>query len=84
MSYTRPSAGVQPHAFDPVTQPELFAGVLERRVMAFLIDVIVIAVPLALFAVFIVMFGFMTLGLGFFLFFIYGPIAVVWACSTTA
>ena len=79
MSYTRPSAGVQPHAFDPVTQPELFAGVLERRVMAFLIDVIVIAVPLALFAVFIVMFGFMTLGLGFFLFFIYGPIAVVWA-----
>jgi uncharacterized RDD family membrane protein YckC len=79
MSYTRPSAGVQPHAFDPVTQPELFAGVLERRVMAFLIDLIVIAVPLALFAVFIVIFGFVTLGLGFFLFFIYGPIAVVWA-----
>jgi uncharacterized RDD family membrane protein YckC len=79
MSYTGPTAGIQPHAFDPLTQPELFAGVLERRVMAFLIDLIVIGVPLALFAVFIVMFGFMTLGLGFFLFFIYGPIAVVWA-----
>jgi uncharacterized RDD family membrane protein YckC len=79
MSYTGPTAGIQPHAFDPLTQPELFAGVLERRVMAFLIDLVVIGVPLALFAVFIVMFGFMTLGLGFFLFFIYGPIAVVWA-----
>jgi uncharacterized RDD family membrane protein YckC len=80
MPYSGPgAASIQPHAFDPRTQPELFAGVLERRVMAFLIDVIVIAVPLALFAVFIVMFGFVTLGLGFFLFFVYGPISVVWA-----
>jgi uncharacterized RDD family membrane protein YckC len=80
MSYTGPgAASVQPHAYDPVTQPELFAGVLERRVMAFLIDVIVIAVPLGVLAVFIVMFGLVTLGLGFFLFFIYGPICVVWA-----
>ena len=79
MSYTSPHAAVQPHAYDPVTQPELFAGVLERRVVAFLIDVIAIAVPLALFAVFIVVFGFMTLGLGFFLFFVYGPISVIWA-----
>jgi uncharacterized RDD family membrane protein YckC len=79
MSYTGPQASIQAHAYDPVTQPELFAGVLERRVVAFLIDVIVIAVPLALFAVFIVVFGLVTLGLGFFLFFIYGPICVVWA-----
>jgi uncharacterized RDD family membrane protein YckC len=79
MSYTGPSAAVQPHAFDPVTRPELFAGVLERRLVAFLIDLIVITVPLGLFAAFIMIFGLMTLGLGFFLFFIYGPIAVVWA-----
>ena len=80
MSYTGPrAAGIEPHAFDPLTQPELFEGVLERRVMAFLVDVVVIAVPLMVFAVFIVMFGLVTLGLGFFLFFIYGPLAVVWA-----
>ena len=40
------SVDVKPHAYDPVTQPELFEGVLARRVVAFLIDVIVIAVPL--------------------------------------
>jgi len=80
MSYTGPrAAGIEPHAFDPLTQPELFEGVLERRVMAFLVDVVVIAVPLLVLAVFIVMFGLVTLGLGFFLFFIYGPIAVIWA-----
>jgi uncharacterized RDD family membrane protein YckC len=39
----------------------------------------VIAVPLALFGVFIVMFGIVTLGLGFLLFFVYWPIMVVWA-----
>jgi len=36
-------------------------------------------VPLGVLAVFIVMFGLVTLGLGFFLFFIYGPICVIWA-----
>jgi uncharacterized RDD family membrane protein YckC len=80
MSYTGPgAAGIQPHAYDPVTQPELFAGVLERRVVAFLIDAIVIAVPLAAFAVLIVLFGFVTLGASWLLFFIYGPICVIWA-----
>lgn len=78
MSYTGPQAAVQPHAFDPVSQPELFEGVLGRRVVAFLIDVVMIALPLALLAMFIVIFGFVTLGLGFFLFFIYGPICVIW------
>jgi uncharacterized RDD family membrane protein YckC len=73
------SADLKPHAYDPAATPELFEGVLERRVMAFLIDVIVIAVPLVLFALFILVFGLFTLGLGFFLFFVYGPIAVVWA-----
>ena len=35
---------VKPHAYDPATQPELFEGVLARRVMAFVIDVVIITV----------------------------------------
>jgi uncharacterized RDD family membrane protein YckC len=70
---------VKPHAYDPATQPELFDGVLARRVVAFLIDLLVIAVPLAVLAIFIFMFGLVTLGLGWFLFFFYGPISVIWA-----
>ena len=38
-----------------------------------------IALPLAFLAIFIFMFGLVTLGLGWFLFLFYGPIAVVWA-----
>jgi hypothetical protein len=30
----RSDGGVQPHAFDPLTQPELFRGVAIRRVFA--------------------------------------------------
>ena len=73
------SMEVKPHAYDPATQPELFEGVLARRVVAFLIDLIVISVPLIFLAIFIFMFGLVTLGLGWFLFFLYGPITVIWA-----
>jgi uncharacterized RDD family membrane protein YckC len=72
-------AETQPHAYDPIAHPELFDGILARRIFAFLIDVVIISVPLIFFAIFIVMFGVVTLGLGFFLFFIYGPISVIWA-----
>src|SRR4051812_25879503 len=70
---------VKPHAYDPAAQPELFEGVLARRVVAFIIDIIVIAVPLLFLGVFIFMFGLVTLGLGWFLFLFYSPIAVIWA-----
>src|SRR5687768_7510982 len=39
------SIELKPHAYDPVTQPELFEGVLARRVVAFLIDFLIISVP---------------------------------------
>ena len=42
------SMDVKPHAFDPVLNPELFEGVLARRVLAFFIDFVVISVPLVL------------------------------------
>ena len=73
------SVDIKPHAYDPATQPELFEGVLARRVVAFLVDLVVIAVPLIFLAIFIFMFGLVTLGLGWFLFFFYGPITVIWA-----
>jgi len=73
------SVEVKPHAYDPATQPELFEGVLARRVVAFLIDVVLVAVPLIFVAIFIFVFGLVTLGLGWFAFLFYGPICVIWA-----
>jgi uncharacterized RDD family membrane protein YckC len=70
---------LKPHAYDPVAHPELFEGVRTRRILAFLIDVVIMAVPLAFLALFIFMFGLVTLGLGWFLFLLFGPIAVIWA-----
>ena len=70
---------LQPHAYDPATRPELFEGVLARRVVAFFIDVLIMAIPLAFLGVFIFMFGLVTFGLGWFLFLAFGPIAVIWA-----
>jgi uncharacterized RDD family membrane protein YckC len=70
---------VKPHAYDPATQPELFEGVPARRVIAFFIDVLIIAVPLALLGIFIFIFGLVTFGLGWFLFLAFGPVAMIWA-----
>ena len=70
---------LKPHPFDPATQPELFEGVLARRIVAFLIDLMVISVPLIFLAIFLFVFGLVTLGFGWFLFVFYGPIAVIWA-----
>src|SRR5438876_5600948 len=75
----RNDGGVQPHAFDPVTQPELFSGVATKRVFAFLIDLVVIAVPVVLGYLFILVFGAVTLGLGWMLFWLAWPATVVWA-----
>ena len=75
----RNDGGVQPHAFDPVLQPELFRGVPTRRVFAFLIDLVVLAVPVILGYLFIAVFGLITLGLGWALFWLAWPATVVWA-----
>jgi len=70
---------IKPHAYDPIANPELFEGVLPRRVVAFLIDFVVIAVPVVLAAMFIFAFGVVTLGLGFALYWLLSPGAVIWA-----
>ena len=81
MSYTGSgnTGGVPPHAFDPDLEPELFRGVLTRRVFAFLIDLVVLSVPVILGYVFIAVFGLLTLGLGWVLFWLAWPASVIWA-----
>jgi uncharacterized RDD family membrane protein YckC len=73
------SLDVKPHAYDPAANPELFDGVLTRRVVAFIIDLIIIAVPLVAASIFIFVFGLVTLGLGWMLFWLLSPASVVWA-----
>jgi len=75
----RRDGGVPPHAFDPWLQPELFRGVLTRRVFAFLIDIVVLAIPVVLACLFIAVFGVVTLGLGWALFWLVSPASVIWA-----
>jgi uncharacterized RDD family membrane protein YckC len=70
---------VHPHAFDPYTQPALFRGVLVRRAVAFLIDLFVLGVPVILAVIFIAIFGLVTLGLGWALFWLVSPATVIWA-----
>jgi len=70
---------LKPHAYDPATMPELFEGVLARRVVAFCIDLVLIATPALFVALFILVFGIFTLGLGWFFFILYWPGVVIWA-----
>ena len=70
---------IKPHAYDPVANPEYFEGVLARRMIAFVIDLVVITVPIILACIFIFLFGLVTLGLGWGLFLLVVPGSVVWA-----
>lgn len=69
----------RPHAYDPATQPELFEGVLARRIVAFLFDAVIVLFPVLVLAFFMLIFTVITLGLGIFVFGILGPIAAIWA-----
>jgi uncharacterized RDD family membrane protein YckC len=57
----------------------LFRGVLTRRVIAFLIDLIVLSIPIVLAILFIAVFGLVTLGLGWALFWLVSPASIIWA-----
>lgn len=69
----------QSHAYDPITQPELFEGVLLRRLAAFVVDFVLIFAPIVLAAMAFAVIGVLTLGLGFMLFWLLGPATVIWA-----
>jgi uncharacterized RDD family membrane protein YckC len=70
---------VKPHAYDPALNPELFEGVLARRMVAFLIDLVIVAAPVMLVAMFIFVFGLVTFGLGWALYFLLYPAGILWA-----
>lgn len=66
-------------AYDPWLQPELFRGVLTKRSFAFLIDLVILSIPIILAVIFVTLFGIVTLGLGWFLFWLISPFSVIWA-----
>jgi uncharacterized RDD family membrane protein YckC len=75
------SDGPKPNAYDPLANPELFDGVLARRTLAFVIDVCIITVPIVFAAIFIFVFGLITLGFGWTLYALFTPATVVWAVA---
>lgn len=82
--YRSAADGVKPHAYDPVTQPEYFEGVLSRRLIAFCVDVVMILGPIVGLAIFIFVFGIVTLSLGWMLFPLLGPAFIIWAIAYNA
>jgi uncharacterized RDD family membrane protein YckC len=75
------SIELKPHAYDPIVNPELFEGVLARRCIAFLIDITIITVPVLFAAIFVFIFGLLTLGLGWALFGLLSPAAALWGIA---
>lgn len=73
----------KPHAYDPVSHPEYFDGVLTRRAIAFCVDVIVLALPVLFISMFIFMLGLVTFGLAWLLYwplwYVLPPATVIWA-----
>jgi len=67
------------HAFDPYLEPDLFRGLLMRRSIAFIIDMVVLSIPIVLAILFIAIFGLVTLGLGWALFWLVSPASIIWA-----
>ncbi|MBD8875065.1 RDD family protein [Roseibium polysiphoniae] len=61
-------------AYDALVQPELFEGVRTRRMFAFLIDAIAVAILFLPAAVLVFFLGIFTLGLGWLLFAVLSPI----------
>ena len=72
---------VKPHAYNPAANPELFEDVLARWLVAFVIDLVILAIPVAMAAMFIFAAGIITLGLGFFLYVLVPPATIIWALT---
>lgn len=71
--------GYRPDLDDPFIEADLYQGVLTRRFLAFLVDVFIISVPVALATIMIAVFGVVTLGLGWTLFWLISPASAIWA-----
>lgn len=55
-------------AYDPDTQPELFEGILSKRIIAFLVDAVLIVVLMIPAALVVFVLGVVTLGIGWLLY----------------
>jgi len=75
------SIELKPHAYDPATNPELFEGVVARRVVAFLIDFLILSIPVVFVSMFIFVVGIVTFGLGFLFYALLWPAMVIWAIA---
>jgi uncharacterized RDD family membrane protein YckC len=73
------AARPRPEILDPVTEPALYEGVLTRRVFAFLVDVVILSVPVAVVSLVLLMFAVVTLGLGWPLLWLISPASAIWA-----
>ena len=62
---------------DPQTAPELFEGLLTRRVFAFLIDLVVMGLLITVFAIVGLIAGFVTFGLGWLALLVVVPATIV-------
>src|SRR4029079_15013256 len=68
------SIELKPHAYDPQVSPDLFEGVLARRLIAFVVDLVILAIPIVLGAMFIVASTIATLGIAGILFALLSPL----------
>jgi uncharacterized RDD family membrane protein YckC len=63
----------QPDAYDPVAQSQLFAGVIGKRSLAFIVDAIIILILTVVAYIVVALLGVLTLGLAWLLFGIVFP-----------
>jgi uncharacterized RDD family membrane protein YckC len=56
------------YVYDPITQPALFDGILSRRIVAFIVDAIIIALLMIPAVLVVAIAGFITFGIGWLLF----------------
>jgi uncharacterized RDD family membrane protein YckC len=73
------SIELKPHAYDPASNPELFEGVMSRRLIAFVIDLIILALPVMFVWAFFFVITIVTFGLGAILFGLLWPAMILWA-----
>lgn len=76
-------AGLRDDVFDPMTEPQLFAGVRWRRMMAFIIDAALILTLTFAAGVAVFFLGIVTFGLGWMLYvFLWQGVALVYTAFT--
>jgi uncharacterized RDD family membrane protein YckC len=67
------------HAYDPRADSALFEGVLQRRIIAFMIDLFIIAVPVGVLGLLAFMFCTFSLNMNWTPLWLLVPLSVVWA-----